>query len=120
LHELLDPQGWELFTSLIEHCVTPILYFVDWLLFVPRGNLLARLIPWWLIFPLAYGGYALLRGVVTGDYLYPFLDLSRRGFENVLLKMAGLTLAFSMLALLLVGIDRRLAPLELRQTTNAR
>jgi hypothetical protein len=53
LRKLWNPEGWHRIADTIEHCVTPSLYFGDWLIFVPRGRVLARSIRWWLIFPLA-------------------------------------------------------------------
>jgi hypothetical protein len=38
LANLWNPQGWQLLADTIEHVVTPALYVIDWVLFVPKGT----------------------------------------------------------------------------------
>ena len=38
LAKLWNPQGWQLLADTIEHVVTPSLYVIDWVLFVPKGT----------------------------------------------------------------------------------
>jgi hypothetical protein len=108
LRELWNPEGWQLVADTIEHAVVPGLYVLDWFLFVPKGTLVARSVPNWLIFPVTYAGYSLIHGAATGFYPYPFLDVTQLGYERVLLNMAILTVVFALLGLLLVGINRAL------------
>ena len=51
LRKLWNPEGWQLVADTIEHCVAPALYLIDWLVFVPKGTLRIKSVPWWLIFP---------------------------------------------------------------------
>lgn len=44
----------------------------------------------WLVFPLTYLIYALMRGIVTGWYPYPFLNPLTSGFGTVVLSIMGL------------------------------
>jgi hypothetical protein len=115
LQKLWNPEGWQLVADTIEHCVTPALYILDWLVFVPKGILQSRSISWWLIFPVGYAFYSLIHGAVTGYYPYPFLDVTKLGYERVLVNMAVLTAAFAFLDLVLVGIDRMLGAVEARK-----
>ena len=39
------------FFSRPSYDVAPALYIVDWLVFVPKGTLSARSVPWWLLYP---------------------------------------------------------------------
>lgn len=52
---------------------------------------------------------------MTGYYPYPFLDVTKLGYERVLVNMAVLTAAFAFLDLVLVGIDRMLGAVEARK-----
>lgn len=38
LQKLWNPEGWQLVADMIEHCVTPALFILDWLVFVPKGD----------------------------------------------------------------------------------
>ena len=115
LRKLWNPEGWQLVANAIEHCVAPALYLIDWLVFVPKGTLRIKSVPWWLIFPVSYAFYSLINGAVTGYYPYPFLDVTKLGYDRVLLNMAVLTAAFAFLGLVLVGIDRMIGAVEARK-----
>lgn len=110
LRDLWDPQGWQLFADVSLHYVTPVLFVLDWLLFVPK-----RAVPWKtaifaLIYPLIYFGWTLWHGSWSGFYPYPFVDVSDLGLEKVLLNAAVLTAAFCGLCLLLIAFGRMIGP----------
>ncbi|MDI2130342.1 Pr6Pr family membrane protein [Yinghuangia seranimata] len=54
--------------------VLPLVLAADWLLTPPSRPVSYQDAAGWLVFPLAYTAYALIRGAATGDYPYPFLD----------------------------------------------
>ena len=117
LRKLWNPEGLQYLADTIEHCVAPALYVVDWLVFVPKGTLSARSVPWWLLYPVGYAAFSLMHGAATGFYPYPFLEVGQLGYERVLLNMGVLTAAFAVLGLILVGIDRLLGAVELRKAS---
>ena len=45
-----------------------------WLIFVPKAKLRWRVVLGWLVYPLAYMIFVLVRGSLVGRYPYPFLD----------------------------------------------
>lgn len=111
LRDLWDPQGWQLFADVSLHYVTPTLFVLDWLLFVPK-----RAVPWKaaglaLIYPAVYFGWTLWHGSWSGFYPYPFVDVAELGFEKVLLNAAILTAAFVGLCLVLIALGRLLGAL---------
>jgi hypothetical protein len=114
LRKLWNPEGLQYLADTIEHCVAPALYVVDWLIFVPKGTVSARSVPFWLLYPLGYAAFSLIHGAMTGFYPYPFLSVTQFGYARVLLNMSVLTVAFAVLGLILVGIDRLLGALEAR------
>jgi uncharacterized membrane protein len=102
-------EGWELFFDHVLHYVTPPLFVLDWLVFVPKSA-----IPWrtgaaCLGYPAIYAAWTLGHGAVSGWYPYAFLDVAELGYPQALLNMAGLVVAFLVLELLLVAIGRLLA-----------
>lgn len=108
LAPLWKPQGWQLVADTIEHVVTPGLYILDWLLFVPKGTLRFGSAFAWLGFPVLYAGYSLVHGAATGFYPYPFLDVASLDYEQVAINMALLVGVFVVLGLIAVGLDRML------------
>jgi hypothetical protein len=75
LAKLWNPQGWQLVADTIEHVVTPTLYVIDWVLFVPKGTVKWKSAFVWLGYPLVYAVYSLIHGAVTGFYPYPRVRL---------------------------------------------
>lgn len=90
------------------HTATPTLMLIWWLVFAPKSALRIQHAVWWLGFPLAYCGYALLRGKVEGWYPYPFIDVATLGLPRVLLNCAALTSTFLLIGGIVV-IATRLA-----------
>jgi hypothetical protein len=91
------------------HTVVPVLAVADWALFDRRGRLRPRYAAWWLAFPLAYLGFALVRGLIVHRYPYPFIDAGQLGYAGVGLSSLFFAVAFWLLGLLFVGVDRGLA-----------
>ena len=91
----------------ILHYVTPALFVVYWLIFVPKRSLRWKHPLVWASYPLAYLIYALFRGGLSGFYPYPFIDVAVLGLPRVFLNGAALLVVFCLAGLLLVLIDRR-------------
>jgi hypothetical protein len=106
LRNLGHAQGWPRFFEYVLHYVTPPLFVLDWLLFVPKGELAWKNGLACLGFPALYVVWTLTRGALTGWYPYPFVDVPDLGYERVIANIAGLVAAFLLLDLVLVGIDR--------------
>jgi hypothetical protein len=101
-------QGLALYLEYVLHYVTPPLFVLDWLLFVPRGETVWKVGFESLGYPAAYLVWTLVHGAATGWYPYPFVDVSELGYPRMLLNSAGLVLAFLALELSLVALDRAL------------
>jgi hypothetical protein len=106
LRHLWQPQGWQWLADELLHDVMPVLYLLYWWQCVAKGSLRLGHLLLWLIYPVLYFGYALLRGEWIGVYQYPFLDVSRLGYGQVLINALAIVLGFVMIALLLIGLDR--------------
>lgn len=72
--------------NIVIHYIMPIAAIVDWLYQPPKSKLTLRQLPYWLIFPLLYLGFILLRGAIVGFYPYPFINPANvGGYPAVLL-----------------------------------
>ncbi|KPX39717.1 Membrane protein [Pseudomonas syringae pv. helianthi] len=106
LRHLWHPQGWQWVADELLHDVMPLAFMLYWWLYVPKGSLRLSHIALWMIYPLVYFGYILLRGNMIGDYMYPFIDVGTLGFMKAFGNALGVLLGFVVIALLMVGIDR--------------
>ncbi len=88
------------------HLIIPILFIIYWLVWAPKQDLKWNCFWPWLIYPLVYVVYSLIRGSMFDFYPYPFLNLSTIGFVHVFLNSLGLTLVFLLFSLLIIGIGK--------------
>jgi hypothetical protein len=109
LRDLWEPTGLQLVADIGLHEVVPILFMVFWLAFVPKGTLRWTDPIWWLIYPIVYFIYALLRGAWFGRYPYPFIDVNLHGYAGTLSNAVLLLAVFFGLGSLLVLIDHRMS-----------
>lgn len=109
LSRLWQPQGAQWLADTGLHYATPLLYLGWWLAFAPHGVLGWRTLPRWLLFPLAYLVWVLLRGAWLGEYPYPFIDVGQLGPGRAGVNALGVLLAFLGLGSVLVWIDGLLA-----------
>ena len=106
LRHLWHPEGWQWLADELLHDVMPVLFLVYWFCCVPKGALRLRHIALWMIYPLAYFGYALWRGHFLAVYPYPFIDVEKLGYPQVFINAGGLLAGFVVIALALIGVDR--------------
>ncbi|MFI7546339.1 Pr6Pr family membrane protein [Actinoplanes sp. NPDC049599] len=102
------------------HTVVPLLAVLDWLLFDERGRFRWRHALYWLAFPLGYLAFALIRGLVVDRYPYPFIDVNALGYDGVSISAVGFAVAFWLLGLCFVAIDRWGGRLRRRRTGDQR
>jgi hypothetical protein len=109
LRKLWHPHGLQLLADIALHDVVPFLYPFYWLAFLPKGSLRWSDPARWLVYPVLYFLYSVLRGAACGIYLYPFFDAAKLGFVQVWLNGIVFLAGFSGLGVALTAIDRALA-----------
>ena len=107
LRHLWHPEGWQWLADELMHDVMPLLFLAWWWLCVPKGTLRLWHIALWVIYPLVYFAYALLRGHLLATYPYPFIDVDTLGYPQVFVNAGGLLAGFVLIALVVIALDRR-------------
>ena len=110
LRHLWQPEGFQFIADELLHDVMPVLFFIYWWRCVPKGDLRLKHIGGWVIYPLVYFAYALLRGDLLGLYQYPFIDVGTLGYPQVFVNAGGILLGFVVIALAVVGLDKLIKP----------
>ncbi|KAF1006448.1 MAG: hypothetical protein GAK28_02466 [Luteibacter sp.] len=109
LQGLWHPLGAQLLADRSLHYVVPLLYMAWWMAVLPHGTLAWPHALRWLLFPLVFAVWTLSRGALVHEYPYPFLDVDRLGYSQVLLDCLAVGALFLALGFGLVAIDRALA-----------
>ncbi|MEO6702663.1 MAG: Pr6Pr family membrane protein [Jatrophihabitantaceae bacterium] len=96
----------------VLHYIMPIVLMVDWLLAdrpitVPFNRAVS-----WLVVPLAYLAYSLIRGPVVHWYPYPFMDPSRHGYLGIAITSVVIAVVLAAITWLL-ACARRWQPVAL-------
>ena len=94
LRFIWSPQGLQRVVDEMLHVVVPLLFVFYWLVFAPKKGLLWKNVFPWLIYPLVYLLCVLARGAVVTYYPYPFLEVHKLGYGQVLLNCLVLFGAF--------------------------
>ena len=83
----------------IVHFIVPIAAVVDWVIWPPRRRLPFMTTVYWMLFPVVYVVYSLIRGAITGFYPYPFFSpVVQHGYGGVALYCVVLVIGFFILA----------------------
>ena len=74
----------------VVHEVMPMAVLVDWLIDPPAERLTLRQGALWLIFPIVWTTYEIVRGAITGKYHYPFTNPANGGYGTVLVTSVAI------------------------------
>ena len=106
LRGIWEPKGWQLVADNLLHVAVPLFYVVYWLVFIPKGTLNWKDGIVWAYFPLAYLIYSLIRGHLMGWYPYPFLNVSKFGYQKVFVNSGFMVIAFVVVGFLLIAFNK--------------
>lgn len=95
-------------TESVLHYLLPALYLSYWAIFRSSqiNNWMAPFL--WLIAPILYISFILIRGNLVQWYPYPFLDVELIGIATVLYNSAGMGFLFWLAGVALTAADQRL------------
>ncbi len=115
IYELLLRDRWDIVglvktTDILLHTVNPIAFLIFWFVFVPKQQLRWMLAIYWLIYPLVYLIWILIRGEILNVYPYHFINVVNLGYTNVIVNCLWVLLAFLSFSGIFLSISRLLAP----------
>lgn len=91
------------------HYIMPIVVLADWLCQPQRTKLTIQKVLPWMIFPVLYLVYSLVRGTFVNWYPYPFLDPNKAGgYAGVALYSLGILVLLFVASFLLMKLGNRL------------
>jgi len=94
----------------VLHLAIPLSFILDWFVDRPKLKIKFTTTLCWLIYPIAFCIYSLIRGKIVGWYPYYFLSPLKMGTDVGVGKMiAGLTLFIFVLSVLVYFLQNKLA-----------
>jgi len=102
------PQGLNVYSSFLEHTLTPILTVVIFVVAGPHGWFTRKSVLAGLYLPIAYIFYALIRGAIVHQYPYSFMDVITYGYVSVLITVLAILVASLILLVGFWALDSRL------------
>lgn len=97
------PVGIGIWSNFSTHTFIPLAVIFDWFVFSDKSTLNIRHPIKWLIFPITYCAYTLIRGSIVGWYPYPFLDHNNISYSEISINVIVLIVIFYTFGMLFVG-----------------
>jgi hypothetical protein len=101
--------GTQAWISDVLHVATPLLFIIYWVLCVPKNYYSWKTIAVWLLYPIVYLIYVLVRGPYADFYPYPFLDVRLWGLSKVLESCGIITVIYILFAAAFNHLSKHLA-----------
>ncbi|MFB9843209.1 Pr6Pr family membrane protein [Mucilaginibacter ginsenosidivorans] len=114
-----NPEGLQLIVDELLHTVIPVLAIIFWAVYEDKKAVTLRQIPKWVIYPLAYLAFILIRGSFSNFYPYPFVNVSEIGMTKTLLNSAVLVLVFFIISALFVITGKYFSKKQQEETASS-
>lgn len=107
LRSTWSPEGAQKIVDELLHTINPFFFVYYWWRYEKYPTLNLRQFLPWLIYPLTYLAYVLIRGNFSNFYPYPFVNVSEIGMNPVLLNSLVLFGVFVFAAGVFILVDRK-------------
>ncbi len=101
-----QPTGLQLVVDELLHTVIPLLCIVYWWMYIRASRLGWKNFLPWLWYPGVYFAFVIIRGIPSGFYPYPFINVEELGYQKVLINALLILVAFVIASLLFIGISK--------------
>lgn len=92
----------------VLHYIMPMAVIVDWLVAGRVAPIRYRSALAWLLFPVAYLVYSLIRGPIAHWYPYPFVNPATHGYLGVLITSVVIAVVLAAVTAVIASVPRRL------------
>ena len=106
LRHIWQPTGFQMIVDELLHTLIPTLVICYWVLYEQKSRLEWKWIPGFLLYPLFYLAFILLRGEFSGFYPYPFVNVIELGWFQSLINIVVLLGVFVFLSLIFIGVGK--------------
>ncbi len=104
LRHVWQPAGLQMIVDELLHTIIPIMVIIYWYLYEKKSLVTYKQIPKWLLYPLIYLAYILIRGRFSNFYPYPFVNVGNLGLSKVLINSISLIALFAVLSVVFIRV----------------
>ncbi|WP_445735845.1 Pr6Pr family membrane protein [Mariniflexile sp.] len=108
LRGIWEPTGIQWLVDELLHSIIPLLFLIYWFIYGTKQNTNIRNVGIWLLYPIVYIVFVLVRGHFSSYYPYPFLNIPELGLGKVLPNVLLIFVFTLLVMLILVSIEKRL------------
>jgi hypothetical protein len=98
----------DVWVNWIFHYIAPVYMLMDWFIVRPKNSITIKKSLLWLLFPLVYFTYSLIRGAIIDWYPYPFIDVLDKGHTSVFIN-AGFIALFAITSIIILNLLSRIS-----------
>ena len=106
LRSIWSPVGLQKLVDELLHSIIPVFTLAYWFLYEKHNEASWKSIPSWLLYPLFYLAFILIRGSISNFYPYPFVNVTELGLQKVLINSSVLVFVFLSIAIGLVACSK--------------
>ncbi|MEO5777192.1 MAG: Pr6Pr family membrane protein [Flavobacterium sp.] len=106
LRNIWEPQGLQMVVDELLHSFIPVLVVVFWSMFEITKPVKYSQILKWMIYPVTYLIFIMVRGSFSNFYPYPFVDVVTLGMTEVLINSAILLFVFIVISVIFLFIGK--------------
>nr|WP_321410985.1 Pr6Pr family membrane protein [uncultured Allomuricauda sp.] len=110
LRDIGNPTGLQMVVDELLHTIIPVFMYVYWLMFCARTVVSGKQLSKWLLYPLGYSVFMMVRGHFSGFYPYPFFNVTELGLGTTLLNIALVFLLMLLIMTALFFLGKLLQP----------
>ncbi|PWS32354.1 Pr6Pr family membrane protein [Pedobacter paludis] len=108
LRGLVSPMGWARVADELLHVVDPLIFIAFWIFYVDKSKLEYRDAKLWMIYPLLYVIFIVIRGAIIGQYPYPFINVTDLGYPKAIINALVVVVIFYLLSIFLIFIGKKI------------
>ena len=112
LKPIWNPEGIQMILSEICHTIIPLGTLVLWIISDNKKTIELKRLLKWLLYPIIYIVFVLIRGNFSNFYPYPFLDVQTLGIAKVLTNSLFLLIIMLIFLVLFYFIGKKLSKIN--------
>ncbi|MEW4925719.1 Pr6Pr family membrane protein [Algibacter sp. 2305UL17-15] len=118
LRSLWNPTGLTMLLDETHHTLVPLVTIIFWYLYENKSAISFKKISIWILYPVLYLIWALVRGNISSFYPYYFLDVNNLGIQQVIINAFGLLAVIVLFLFIYFLIGKRIKTNTYRLNSN--